>query len=236
MSLPKLKTPTYEFELPSTGEKIKYRPFLVKEQKILMVASESEEETQMRDAIIDIISACTFNKIEAVSLPMFDIEMLFLKIRGKSVGEKIDVNIKCPDDEKTVVAVTIDLADIEVQVDKDHKNVVDITENIKINMRYPTLNDMFGMSGIDTSEVENIMSLIKKCVHEVHDGETVHTRIDMSESDLDEFIESLTTDQFSSLSNFFESMPKVAHSIEVTNPNTKKKGVVVIQGIQSFFE
>jgi len=228
MSLPKLKTPTYEFELPSTGEKIKYRPFLVKEQKILMVASESEEETQMRDAIID--------KIEAVSLPMFDIEMLFLKIRGKSVGEKIDVNIKCPDDEKTVVAVTIDLADIEVQVDKDHKNVVDITENIKINMRYPTLNDMFGMSGIDTSEVENIMSLIKKCVHEVHDGETVHTRIDMSESDLDEFIESLTTDQFSSLSNFFESMPKVAHSIEVTNPNTKKKGVVVIQGIQSFFE
>jgi len=236
MSLPKLKTPTYEFELPSTGEKIKYRPFLVKEQKILMVASESEEETQMRDAIIDIISDCTFNKIEAVSLPMFDIEMLFLKIRGKSVGEKIDVNIKCPDDEETVVAVTIDLADIEVQVDKDHKNVVDITENIKINMRYPTLNDMFGMSGIDTSEVENIMSLIKKCVHEVHDGETVHTRIDMSESDLDEFIESLTTEQFQGLSNFFESMPKVAHSIEVTNPKTKNKGVVVIQGIQSFFE
>ena len=236
MSLPKLKTPIHEFELPSTGEKIKYRPFLVKEQKILMIASESEDEKEMRDCINNIITACTFSKIEPLSLPMFDVEMLFLKIRGKSVGEKIDLNVKCPDDNETRVKVSLDLNDVEVQVQKDHNNEVNITKDIKIVMRYPTLNDMFGMSGIDTSEADQIITLMKRCVHEVHEGENIHVRIDMSESDLDEFIESLTTEQFSKLSNFFETMPKVTHSIEVTNPKTKKKSEVIIEGIQSFFE
>jgi len=236
MSLPKLKTPIHEFELPSTGEKIKYRPFLVKEQKILMIAQESENEKEMRDCICNIITSCTFAKVEPLSLPVFDIELLFLKIRGKSVGEKIDLNVKCPDDNETRVKVSLDLNDVEVQVQKDHNNEVNITKDIKIVMRYPTLNDMFGMSGIDTSEADQIITLMKRCVHEVHDGETVHNKVDMSESDLDEFIESLTTEQFSKLSNFFETMPKVTHSIEVTNPKTKKKSEVIIEGIQSFFE
>jgi hypothetical protein len=236
MSLPKLKTPIHEFELPSTGEKIKYRPFLVKEQKILMIAQESENEKEMRDCICNIITSCTFAKVEPLSLPVFDIELLFLKIRGKSVGEKLDLNVLCPDDEKTRVKVSLDLNDIEVQVQKDHNNEININENIKIIMRYPTLNDMFGMSGIDTSETEKTLGMMKKCVHEVHDGETVHNKIDMSDSDLSEFIDNLTTDQFSKLSKFFETMPKVTHTIKVTNPKTKKKGEVIIEGIESFFE
>ena len=236
MSLPKLKTPIHEFELPSTGEKIKYRPFLVKEQKFLMIAQESEDEKEMRDCICNIITACTFAKVEPLSLPVFDIELLFLKIRGKSIGDKIDLNMLCPDDEETRVKVSLDLNDVEVQVQKGHNNEVNITKEIKIIMKYPTLNDMFGMSGIDTSKAEQIIGMIKKCIHEVHEGETVHSKIDMSESDLHEFIESLTTDQFSKLSNFFETMPKVTHSIEVTNPKTKKKSEVIIEGIQSFFE
>jgi len=236
MALPKLKTPTYEFELPSTGEKIKYRPFLVKEQKILMMATESEDEREIKDSIVNIINACTFKKIEPLSLPMFDIELLFLKIRGKSVGDKIELNLLCPDDGETTVAATLNIEDIGIKNHKNHTNVIDINENVKIYMRYPTLDDMFGMTSIDTTEVEQILKMIKRCINEIHDGETVHNKIDMSESDLDEFIDSFTTEQFEKLTDFFETMPKMTHVIEVTNPNTKKKGEVIIEGIQSFFE
>ena len=235
MALPKLETPTYELEQPSTGEKIKYRPFLVKEQKTLMMAQESNDDNQIRDSLASLISGCTFEKIDPFAIPLFDIELLFLRIRGKSVGEKVDLNILCPDDNKTRVNKTINLEDIDVNMKVGHTNEIKLTKKIKMVMKYPTLNDMTNITE-DTNDVEDVFSLIKRCVHEIHDGEKVYNKIDMSDDELEEFIDSLTGEQFENLSNFFETMPKVQHSIEVTNPKTKKKGEVVIEGIQSFFD
>jgi len=235
MALPKLETQVYELEQPSTGKKIKYRPFLVKEQKTLMLANESGEESQIMNALAGVINGCTFEKIDPFNIPMFDIEFLFLKIRGKSVGEKIELNLLCPDDNETRVKTSINLEDVNVNQKLGHTNEVNVTDKIKIIMNYPTLNDMVGMVGGENAGFDEVIDMIKRCVHEIHDGETVHSKVDMSESDLDEFIESLTTEQFQGLADFFDTMPKVAHSIEVTNPKTKKKGEVVIEGIQSFF-
>ena len=235
MALPKLKTPIYELEQPSTGEKIKYRPFLVKEQKTLMMAQESGDDKQIRDSLASLISGCTFEKIDPFAIPLFDIELLFLRIRGKSVGEKVDLNLLCPDDNKTRVNKTINLEDIDVNMKVGHTNEIKLTKKIKMVMKYPTLNDMTNITA-DANNVEDVFSLIKRCVHEIHDGEKVYNKIDMSDDELEEFIDSLTGEQFENLSNFFETMPKVQHSIEVTNPKTKKKGEVVIEGIQSFFD
>ena len=236
MALPKLEAQVYELELPSTGEKIKYRPFLVKEQKVLMIASESEDEKQIRDALAGIISACTYEKIDPFNVPMFDIEFLFLRIRGKSVGEKIELNLLCPDDNETRVKTTLNLEDVDVNMKAGHTSEISITDKIKIIMNHPTLNDMVGMIAAETAGINEVLTMIKTCIHEIHDGETVHSKIDISESDLNEFIDSFTTEQFESLGEFFETMPKIAHSVEVTNPKTKKKGEVVIEGIQSFFD
>ena len=236
MALPKLESQVYELEQPSTGEKIKYRPFLVKEQKVLMMASESEDEKQIRDALAGIIFNCTYEKIDPFNVPMFDVEFLFLRIRGKSVGEKIELNLLCPDDGETRVKTKLNLEDVGVNQKLGHTNEISITDKIKIIMNYPTIKEMSGLNTENSSDMDQILGMMKRCIHEVHDGETVHTKIDMSESDLDEFIESLTTEQFENVANFFDTMPKVAHSIEVTNPKTKKKGEVVIEGIQSFFD
>ena len=233
MALPKLETPVYELELPSTGEKVKYRPFLVKEQKNLMIAMESEEETQLRDSLASIISDCTFNKIDPYEVPMFDIEFLFLRIRGKSVGEKVKLNVLCPDDNETRVDVEFNLEDIDVHMKKEHTNEISVTDKIKIFMKYPGLKDMTDVK-VD-KETDQIFTLIKKCINEIHDGETIHNRIDISEKELDEFIDNLTTKTFEDLGTFFETMPKVMHILKVKNPKTKKKGEVVIEGIQSFF-
>ena len=233
MALPKLETPIYELELPSTGEKVKYRPFLVKEQKNLMIAMESEEETQLRDSLASIISDCTFNKIDPYEIPMFDIEFLFLRIRGKSVGEKVKLNVLCPDDNETRVDVEFNLEDIDVHMKKEHTNEISVTDKIKIFMKYPGLKDMTDVK-VD-KETDQIFTLIKKCINEIHDGETIHKRIDFSEKELDEFIDNLTTKTFEDLGTFFETMPKVMHILKVKNPKTKKKGEVVIEGIQNFF-
>ena len=236
MALPKLQSQVYELEQPSTGEKIKYRPFLVKEQKTLMMASESGDEKQIRDSLAGIIYSCTFEKVDPFTIPMFDVEFLFLRIRGKSVGEKIELNLLCPDDGETRVKTNLNLEDVGVNQKLGHTSEISITDKIKIIMNYPTLNDMVGMNGNENPGFDEVIDMMKRCIHEVHDGETVHTKIDMSESDLDEFIDSLSTEQFESLGAFFDTMPKVAHAIEVTNPKTKKKGEVVIEGIQSFFD
>ena len=236
MALPKLETQVYELEQPSTGEKIKYRPFLVKEQKSLMMASESKDEKQIRDSLAGIISNCTFEKVDPFTVPMFDVEFMFLRIRGKSVGEKIELNLLCPDDGETRVKTNLNLEDVGVNQKLGHTSEISITDKIKIIMNYPTLNDMVGMNGNENAGFDEVIDMMKRCIHEVHDGETVHSKIDMSDSDLNEFIESLTNDQFQGLADFFDTMPKVAHSIEITNPKTKKKGEVVIEGIQSFFD
>ena len=235
MALPKLDTPVYELEQPSTGETIKYRPFLVKEQKTLMMASESNDDKQVKEALARLISNCTFSKVDPYKLPLFDIEFLFLRIRGKSVGEKIDLNLLCPDDNETRVNKTINLEEIGVNMKVGHTNEISITDKIKMVMRYPTLNDMTDIS-TEANNIEDVFSMIKRCVHEIHDDEKVYNRVDVSDSELDEFIDSLTGEQFEKVGGFFETMPKVQHSVEVTNPKTKKKGEVVIEGIQSFFD
>ena len=235
MALPKLETPTYELELPSTGEKVKYRPFLVKEQKNLMLASESEDEVQIQNALANIISECTFGEIDPYVVPLFDVEFMFLRIRGKSVGEKIELNVLCPDDNKTRAKVTINLEDIDVHMDATHNNEISVTDNITIFMRYPTLKDMSNVT-TDTTDVATIFDLIKRCISEIHDKKTIHNRIDISEKELEEFIDSLPSKIFENLGEFFSSMPKVQHAVKVKNPKTKKTGEVIIEGIQSFFE
>ena len=234
MALPKLETSVYELEQPSTGETIKYRPFLVKEQKILMMAQESNDDKQIKEALAGLISNCTFSKVDPFKVPIFDVEFLFLRIRGKSVGEKIDLSLLCPDDNETRVNKSVNLEEINVNMKVGHTNEIDITDNIKIIMRYPTLDDMSDMSA-DANNIEDVFSMIRRCVHEIHDGEKVYNRVDISDKELEEFIDSLTGEKFEELGGFFETMPKVQHSIEVTNPKTKKKGEVVIEGIQSFF-
>jgi len=233
MALPKLETLTYELNLPSTDEKVKYRPFLVKEQKNLMIAQESEDTKVIENAFAGIIKDCTFGEIDPYKMPLFDVEYVFLRLRGKSVGEKLKLNVLCPDDEKTRVDVDINLEDVHVQMNVDHTNIVKVTDDISVIMKYPCLADMDGFDA--SGRAQSLFDMIKRCVHEIHDGKDVHTRIDISEKELDEFIESMSTEQFENLSAFFETMPKLQYVIEVKNPKTKKKGEVLIEGLQSFF-
>ena len=207
MALPKLSTLTYELTLPSTGEQLKFRPFLVKEQKALMIAQESEEDKLIESAFAQIIDACTFGKIDAYTMPMFDIEYVFLQLRGKSIGEKIQINVLCSDDGKTTVDVELDLEDIGVQMTEDHTNVVELTDNISVIMKYPTLSDMSGFG--DAGEVTSVFTMMKRCINEIHDKETIYNKVDISEKDLDEFIDSMSTENFQNFSAFFETMPKL---------------------------
>jgi hypothetical protein len=234
MALPKLDTLTYELTLPSTGEQLKFRPFLVKEQKALMIAQESEDDKQIQDAFAQIIDACTFGEIDAYTIPMFDIEYIFLQLRGKSVGEKVQINVLCPDDEKTRVDIEIDLKDVDIQMVEEHTNIIQLTDNISVIMKYPTLSDMSGFG--DAGEVTSVFTMMKRCINEIHDKETIYNKIDISEKDLDEFIDSMSTENFENFSAFFETMPKLQHMVTVKNPKTKKKNEVLIEGLQSFFE
>ena len=233
MALPKLNTLTYELELPSTGEKLKYRPFLVKEQKALMIAQETDDNKLLENTFAQIIKDCVLDDVDPYVMPMFDIEYVFLRIRGKSVGEKVKLNLLCPDDEKTRVDVEIDLEKVNVQRSEEHTNIVNLTKDIKLVMRYPCLKDMSGFD--DMGEVSSIFDMIKRCVNEIHDGDTVYNKVDISEKELDEFIDSMSTENFEQVSNFFETMPKLSHEIEVKNPKTKKKNKILIEGLQSFF-
>ena len=233
MALPKLSNITYELTLPSTGKELKFRPFLVKEQKALMIAQESEDDKQIENAFAQIINDCTFGELNAYTMPMFDVEYVFLQMRGKSVGEKIKLNLLCPDDEKTRVDVEINLKDVNVQMKEEHTNIVELTDNIHIVMKYPTLSDMSGFD--DKGQIQSIFEMIKRCVSEIHDGETVYNKVDISEKELDEFIDSMSTENFEHLTNFFETMPKLQHVVVVKNPKTKKKNEIIIEGLQSFF-
>ena len=231
MALPKLDSPTYETELPSTGEKIKYRPFLVKEQKLLLMAQESSNQDEIMASISQLIDACTFDKIDANSSPVFDVEYLFLKIRSKSVGEKITIMITCPDDNETKVPVKLDLKDVAVQMTVGHTNELDISDKIKMIMKYPVLGDVSRSTGSDSNKVFEIMN---QCIYEVHDGDTIYHRVDMSEKDIEEFIDSFSTKQFELITEFFNTMPKLRHVINVTNPKTKVKNEVIVEGLDSF--
>jgi len=221
-------------ELPSTGDKVKYRPFLVKEQKLLMIAQESDEENQIERAFAEIISSCTFGEIDPYKMPLFDVEFIFLRVRGKSVGEKIKLNLLCPDDNETTVPVEIDLEDINVLMKEDHTNKIDLTDDISVVMKYPTLNSM---SNFDSQgEVISIFDMVKNCIDEIHSGEEIYNAIDVTDKELEEFIGNMSTQNFEDVATFFETMPKLQHAVNVKNPKTKKKGEILLEGMQSFFE
>jgi hypothetical protein len=233
MSLPKLNTLTYELELPSTTKVIKYRPWLVREQKVLMIAQESEDPKQVESAFASIISECTFGKIDPYEVPLFDVEYIFLQLRGKSVGEKLKLNLLCLDDGETRVETEVDLTDVKIQMDMEHSHIIDLTDDIKIHMRYPKLSDMALFDG--GGNIKLIFDMIKRCVSEIHDAGVIHNRVDITDKELEEFIDSMSQEHFSSISNFFETMPKLRHVINVKNPKTKKNNEIVVEGLQSFF-
>ena len=232
MSLPVINTPTYELEIPSTKEKITYRPFLVKEEKILLLAMEEEDESHMIRAVRQIVQNCTFEAVDSSTLPMFDLEYIFLRIRAKSVGEVATVNLLCPDDDKTYVKVDIPLEEVGVKFDKKHKTLIDLTDSIKVEMLYPTFEQIQALGDGDTNDV---FKLINSCVRRIYHGEEIHERADFTDKDLDNFLDSLNTQQFSDIQEFFTTMPKVSYDVKFTNPNTKKKLTTTLEGMQSFF-
>ena len=237
MPLPKIATPTYELELPSTGATVKYRPFLVKEEKVLVIALESEDNKQITNAIKAVLKSCILSKgIKVEDLPTFDIEYLFLNIRGKSVGEDLEVNIICPDDNKTEVPVTISLDEIEVQKDENHTNKIKVDDSIMMEMKYPSL-DQFIKNNFDfnSNVMDQSFELIATCIDKVYTEDEVWAAADCTKKEMKDFLEQMNSNQFKEIESFFETMPKLSHTISVTNPKTKVKSDVVLEGLASFF-
>ncbi len=238
MPLPKIATPTYELELPSTEETIKYRPFLVKEEKLLVIALESEDTKQITNAIKSVIKACVLTKgIKVEQLPTFDIEFLFLNIRGKSVGEELDVNVICPDDGETQVPVKINLDDIRVQKTEEHTKQVKLDDTLMMEMKYPSL-EQFIKSNFDFSEknqMDQSFQLIASCIDKIYSEEEVWAVADCTKKEVNDFLDSMNSNQFKGVEKFFETMPKLSHTVTVTNPVTEVESEVVIEGLASFF-
>ena len=237
MPLPKIVTPTYELELPSSNKKINYRPFLVKEEKLLVLALESEDSTQITSAIKAVISDCVLTKgVKVESLPTFDIEYLFLNIRGKSVGESVDVNIICPDDGETEVKVTINLDDIKVQFDEEHNKTIKLDDYINMDMKYPSLDQFIRNNfEFESPDIDQSFDLIGSCIEKIYNEEEVWSTDDVTVQEVREFLEQLNSSQFKNIEKFFSTMPKLSHTIEVKNPKTKKKNKVKLEGLSSFF-
>ena len=238
MPLPKIATPTYELELPSTKQKIKFRPFLVKEEKLLVLALETEDSTQITTAITQVIKGCILTKnVKVEELPTFDIEFLFLNIRGKSVGEEVEVNIICPDDGETEVPVKISLDEIHVQFDEEHSTKIKIDDNLMMEMKYPSL-DQFVKNNFDfnnESTMDQSFEIIGSCIDKIFNEEEVWAVEDFSKQEVEEFLEQMNSSQFKEIEKFFNTMPKLSHEIKVKNPKTKKSSTVVLEGLSSFF-
>ena len=239
MPLPKINTPTYDLTLPSTGKKIKYRPFLVREEKILIMAMESEEMSEITNAIIQILGDCILSKdVKIESLATFDIEYLFLNVRAKSVGETVDVNITCPDDGETQVEMTIPVDSIRIQKIRGHKNIIKLDDDLSMKLRYPSLKQ-FVENNFETndgnSDVGQSLSMISSCIEMIYNQEESCEASDYSKEELDEFIEQLNTKQFKEIESFFTTMPKLSHTVKVKNPNTKVESEVVLEGLAAFF-
>ena len=231
MALPQLNTPTYELEVPSTGVKISYRPFLIKEQKVLMIAQEQGGERALLKAVGNIIKDCTMGTIEnPEDLPTFDMEYLFLKIRGKSVGDKVELNLLCPDDEKTRVLTEIDLNEIKIEKGES-KNTIQLSDDIGITMKYPTVKDLINF-GNEKSTVKMTFDIVQSCTVNIFDANDVYE--DFSRKELQDFFDQLNTEQFDKIQKFFDEMPKLRHTIKVKNPNTGVESDIVLEGLQSF--
>ena len=238
MPLPKISTPIYELEIPSLQKKIRYRPFLVKEEKVLIIAMESEDSKQIANAVKTVISNCILSKgVKVDELSTFDIEYLFLNIRGKSVGETVDVLITCPDDGETQVPITINLDDIQVQTSPDHTKDIKLDDNLSMRMKYPSMNE-FIKNNFESGEnlsVTSTFDLICSCIEQVYSEEESWSASDCTKKELSEFIEQLTSNQFKEIEKFFETMPKLSHTLTVKNPKTGVESEVILEGLTSFF-
>jgi hypothetical protein len=236
MALPKLTTPTYELEIPSTDAKIKYRPFLVKEEKILMMAMESKTSADITQAVKDIVTECTFNKVKIDDMPMFDVEYIFLNIRSKSVGEISKLKLLCPDDKKTYADVEVNLNEVKVQVGDDHTNKIDLGNGMGMIMKYPTI-DSFAESGIKDITPSNMLEVISTCILQIFEdeGKKVYDTKDQTKKEVVEWIEGLNTKQFQDVQKFFDTMPKLKHEITIKNPKTKVESKIMLNGLNDFF-
>ena len=238
MPLPKIATPTYELVLPSSGRKIKFRPFLVKEEKILIIALESEDQKQITNAVKSILSSCILTKGTKVDkLATFDIEYLFLNIRGKSVGENIEVMVTCPDDGKTQVPASINIDSIKIKTSDDHQRDIKLDDTYTLRMRYPSLDEFIknNFGAVEQMNVDDTFDLIASCIDQVYSEEESWASEDCTKKELNDFVESLNSSQFKLVEKFFETMPKLSHTVKVTNPNTQVESDITIEGLQNFF-
>ena len=236
MALPKLDVPIYEMAVPSTDEKIKYRPFLIKEEKILLIAMESGENEDIIQAVKQIVSECTFNKLKLGDMPMFDVEYMFLRIRAKSVGEVSKLKVLCQDDKETYATVEVDLTEIQVQVDDEHTNKIELSDEMGVIMKYPSI-DSFSAAGISNITADNMIDVVATCIAQIYDkkGEEVYDSKDSTKKELVDFVEQLNTKQFQDVQKFFDTMPKLRHAITVLNPKTKKESNIQLSGLSDFF-
>ena len=237
MALPKIEVPTYELTLPSEDKKIKYRPFLVREEKILYIAMETGQNKEMINALKDVVGACTFDILNVDRLPIFDVEYLFLQIRAKSVSEVTKFRAICPDDGKTYVETEVDLTKVEVQVDDEHTNriMLESERNLGLVLKYPTLKNYDVGRGLDNIEIDKVFNILIDCIDHIFEGDKIYPAKDTSKQELKEFIEGLPQDAFTKIKSFFDTMPKLKHEVEVTNPNTNVTSKIVLTGIADFF-
>ena len=235
MTLPTINVPTYELKIPSTKEKIKFRPFLVKEEKILLLALESGEDATISIALKQIVNNCTFEKLVLDDLALFDLEYLFLRVRAKSVGEVAHIRVMCPDDGETYVEVDVPLEEIEVDFPDEHTNDIKITDTVGVTMGYPQFEDYYKEFDENETSIDYSMNLIRKSIRNIYEGEDIHEKVDFNDKELTGFLESLNTDQFTKLQNFFSTMPRLKYDVEVTNPKTEVKSTVTLEGLNSFF-
>mgnify|MGYP003938340243 FL=1 len=233
MALPKLEVPKYMMTVPSTGNEIEFRPFLVREEKLLLLAMEEQTETATHNAVLDLVHSCTFGDLGKKSDPMFDIEYAFIKIRSKSVSETIDVRLLCPDDGETYVEKSIDIEDIQILMDDEHSSHVKLTDTLAIDFTYPTIDTTLKSTKIE-SETERVFFIIKSCVQTINFGEDSYNIVDISKKELNEFIDSLTQEMFEKLQNFFSTMPKLRHVLDVENPKTGVVSQVALEGLGDF--
>jgi len=237
MPLPKISTPTYELEIPSTKKKIRYRPFLVKEEKILIIAMESQSDTEIANAVKDVLSTCILTKgVDVETLSTFDIEYIFLNIRGKSVGEDVEVLVTCPDDEKTKVPVRINLDDIKISNSKDHNRDIKLDDQLKMRMKYPSINE-FIKSNFVVGDIkpEDTFDLIISCIEQVYNEEESWSTSDCTKDEMNDFLDQLNSNQFKEIEKFFDTMPKLSHTLKVKNPNTNVVNDVKLEGLSAFF-
>ena len=238
MTLPSIETPRYELTLPSTDKVVQYRPFLVKEEKILLVAMESNDNKEILNAIREILSACTYDSIDVNTLPIFDIEYIFLQIRSKSVGEVSKVKLLCPDDKKTYADVEIDLTKVNVQVDDAHTNNIIIDENRKLGIvfNYPTLEMTKAGFNVTDTDIDSLFDIMANSINHIYEGDKIYPSKDSTKEEMKKFLEGLPQTAFNKIKIFFETMPQLRHSVEVENPKTKVKSTIVLQGIRDFFQ